>query len=355
MRQSVHELNRIPTEFHENGAPELLELPDEFNRFPRPQKKAERRFDPRKLLLLLTAAGILTLGVFMPMRSANRTAEADAGVPAATAGANPTGPAAAAETPAASPEPTMQPEAGPYPDVRIVYFQTHSVSNGVVLLTDPAHTSAVHVRLYAEPVDVSVFEYDFTEEDIARGRHEFMGIDLNEFYSVYLETYEALGTYEQPYLEATLSFRLDNGEEGTVTQNMYPQPEEWVSVSYHGDDEEATEWHYPGCFVAIVYDTPNDSLLFTADPDKALEPGEIFVSVTVDGERIPPELCSVHRLSNSYEWEGETYTTYEYLFVMQRPESFPPEGTAQILTRERFVHFDYVWEKTTTIGYSIYD
>ena len=35
MSRRVHELNQIPTEFHEDGAPELPLLPDEFNRFPK--------------------------------------------------------------------------------------------------------------------------------------------------------------------------------------------------------------------------------------------------------------------------------------------------------------------------------
>jgi hypothetical protein len=66
MREQVHELNRIPTEFHEDGAPELPPLPDEFNRYPRRAKTEDRRSRLRRSMLLLAASGLTVLGILFP-------------------------------------------------------------------------------------------------------------------------------------------------------------------------------------------------------------------------------------------------------------------------------------------------
>ena len=125
MRESVHELNRIPTEFHENGAPEFPELPDEFNRFPRPAKAKEDRSRLRKIMLLLAVAGLVTLGIFAPLLPENNPAEAEAvqtektETPEPTA--LPTAAPTAVPTPAPTPEPTAEPTPEPTPGVDVVF------------------------------------------------------------------------------------------------------------------------------------------------------------------------------------------------------------------------------------------
>ena len=68
-RKQNHELNGIPTEFHENGAPEYTPLPDEYNRFTpaidTEEQEEERRARLRRMMMGLMAVGACVLGLFL--------------------------------------------------------------------------------------------------------------------------------------------------------------------------------------------------------------------------------------------------------------------------------------------------
>ncbi len=336
MRKSVAELNRIPNEFHEGGAPELPELPDEFNRFTPPTKddRVNRRKKLMKMLMILAAAGVILVST-VSLRTAPEQ------IPPESEPSN-----AEAEQPAA---PTPEPE--PLPDCEPIYFYTHSVSNAIVLLSDPAHTVKAYACIWDEQVSDAIIDHDFTAEEIAAGVWEELAIDTNDFYWKHAEQYEALETFVQPTLYVTITYRLDDGTEGTITRTAAPTAEDYVYVDYHDSDLFENEWTFPGCFAASVYDTQTDPLLFTTDPDHELQPGEIFLSVTVNGERIPEENCSVKRLVDSFEYEGETFTHYSFFYIMRRPDSFPEHGTAHVIVKQKLIHYDYIREWETDIEY----
>ena len=350
MRESVHELNRIPTEYHEDGAPELPELPDEFNRFPRKAKAKEDRSRLRKVMLYLAVAGLVTLGILVPTAKA-APSEAEENVPVAQATQAPSGTGTAAPLRTEEPEPTPTPEPEPLPDCEPIYFFTHSVSNAIVLLSDPAHTTAVHVSIRDEQVNDSAFEYDLSNEEIAEGKWEETGIDLNDFYVKHAEEYRAMETYIKPTLQVSIAYRTEDGTEGTVVKTAESTDEDYVSVQYFAENLIENEWTYPGCFAASVYDTQIDPLVFTMDPDHELQPGEIYLSITVNGEPIPEENCYLKRLEDSYEYEGETYTQYTFILVMRRPDSFPAHGTAHVVVRQKLIHYDYIRERENEIEY----
>ena len=360
MRTSVHEQNRIPTEFHEDGAPELPALPDEFNRFSKPQKDEAK--DRRKRfwkMLVLAVAGLMTLGVFTPKASVE--AEEIPAIEAQQPSAPETGTSVGTDVPQATaaaeatPVPTPEPE---LPSATVIYYQTFSVGHGIILLTDPAHTTAVHVRLYDEQIDAyaSMYEHDFTPEEIAAGRYEIGYIELGYLRGEHAEAYDALGedAFPKPYLQAVVSYRLDDGTEGTIERHAYYQPEDWVWCSFYGDSEQMYGPNYPRCFVLSVSEYRGDAPVFTADADKELEPGEIFVSVTIDGERIPAELCRQEHYEETYTFDdGDSYTSLTEYFVIALPENFPQRGTAEIVIRQRFRNYDYILEQTETIDYDV--
>ncbi len=66
-RKKAHEAVGAPPEFHENGAPELPVLPDEYNRkaplYDEAAEAAKRHKQFKKLLLVLSATGALALGL----------------------------------------------------------------------------------------------------------------------------------------------------------------------------------------------------------------------------------------------------------------------------------------------------
>ena len=142
--EQSHILNGIPTECHEDGAPELPPLPDEFNRFApivtEEESAAKRRHRLHKMLMYLMAAGALGLGLMFPGLSAltngtgNADAEAEAQTTAAPASSakpsptaaptpNPTDAATAAPTatlrPTSTPEPTAVPTQEPTPEPEV--------------------------------------------------------------------------------------------------------------------------------------------------------------------------------------------------------------------------------------------
>ena len=51
MRKRLHEIMDMPTEFHEDGAPEFPVLPDEFNRNAPNAEPEEVKNRPRKIML----------------------------------------------------------------------------------------------------------------------------------------------------------------------------------------------------------------------------------------------------------------------------------------------------------------
>ena len=346
-RKSISELNRIPTEFHENGAPELPELPDEFNRFPKMAKRKEDRSHLRKVMLLLAVTGLVLLGVLLPVSRIEPPASAEVIVPAASA--TPLTSAGKTDEPVETPVPTPEPE--PLPDLEAIYFFTHSVSNAVVVLSDPAHTTSVHVRIWEDQVKDSLLEYDLSAEEIAKGTWEYTGIDMNDFYWNHREEFEAMDYGVHLVLYATATYRTEDGTEGTVTRTAETTAEDYAYVEYNDSRSEPNDWTFPGCFSARVYDAQIDPVLFTTDPDRELLPGEFFVSVTVNGERIPEENCWVKRIEDVYEYEGETFYNYSFYFIMQKPDSFPEHGTAHITIRQRLIHSDYIREREEDLDY----
>ena len=111
MRKRVHELNQIPTEFHENGAPELPPLPDEYNRDQktgRPKEKKESSI--RKAMLYLAAAGLTVLGLITPVVRLNAPEKTPVPTPAPTAVVE------VQETPKPTEAPTSEPTPVPTPE-----------------------------------------------------------------------------------------------------------------------------------------------------------------------------------------------------------------------------------------------
>ena len=66
----------VPTEFHEDGAPEYPVLPDEFNRNAPVVEPEEDKTRLRKIMLYAAATGLLSVGLLF--WSAPHTKDADA-------------------------------------------------------------------------------------------------------------------------------------------------------------------------------------------------------------------------------------------------------------------------------------
>ena len=247
--------------------------------------------------------------------------------------------------PTGSPAPTPEPTPDPSPDVTVVYYNTSSVFHGHIDLNMPERISAVHVQLWDEFTQTAALEYDFTEEDLALGYYEFSGFDLSEFYWEHREEFDAADTFPNPYLEATITYTGDDGSEQTLTRSARAQGEDWVALSY---DEPDLDWSwlggdvYPDCFVARVYPTMQDTIYITMDPDEELQNGNVFLSITVDGQTLVTDDAYLVKYEDEYTVEGETYVDIMFVYVIPRPKDFPEHGTAHFTITQKLIHYDLI-------------
>ncbi len=240
----------------------------------------------------------------------------------------------------------------PEPDCEAIFYQTHSVVNAAVTLTDRWRTTAVHVRIWDAQVNDSLFEYDLTEEYLKFGFWAQEGIDLQTFYAKHRAEYENAGTSMKLLLEATLTYRMPDGTIGTVVRSTEPQAEDYVMVEYHSADAEPNEYTFPGCFVIAVYDAvTEDKPPFITDRTKELLPGEIYVGIAANYHRLSADQCRIECITDSYEYEGKTYTSYTYYLVFPKPDDLPEHGTATVTVKQRFLHYNFMRIDEHTVDY----
>jgi len=364
MRQSVHELNRIPTEFHENGAPELLELPDEFNRFPRPAKAKEDRSRLRKIMLILAAAGLVILGVFAPLSPENRPAEAEAvetektEQPAMTpeASALPTPIATPAPTDVPTPIPTVTPTVTPIPtpgvDI-IYYYRASEVYYASLHISVPELVSSVSLRLIAPDVEEPALEIELTPEQIENATYQLRvgdreeGFDANEFFAHHAEA--------DLTMELTYTIRGEAGEE-TVTETIEPAVEDWIYWRFDSEDDVGGIAEmmfgdiFPNCFAVRIFDSPNGDLALTVGSDAdTLKNGDVTIRVRIDGREIPAEGSRL--LRGRYRYEGDDTIYYDYALVIPIPEDFPQHGTATMTLTRKLMHSDTILVREKDVEY----
>ena len=360
MRESVHELNRIPTEFHENGAPELPELPDEFNRFPRKAKAGKNRSRLRRIMLLLAAAGLVILGVFAPLQPDHDPAEAEA-APAETARPTETPKASAlptvdptpAPTSAPTPDPTAEPTPEPTPGVDVIFYRASQVYSVALRLQVPERIADVTFRLRHSLSGDVALEAKLTPEEIASGAYVSEPFDANGFLFAHMP--DDPDPYAEPELTMETSFtvRTDNGDETFEIENA-AEVEPWVNVNYDSEEdvggivEMMYGTVYPDCFVVRVEEAKTFPLrvVFGDDPD-VLDHGDVLITISADGEVLTGEFDPTDVFFDVYDGERVFYI----VFAVPRPESFPEHGTAEIRIRQKLTNHDFIHERKKTITY----
>ncbi|MBR4906097.1 MAG: hypothetical protein IKZ44_04510 [Clostridia bacterium] len=367
MRESVHELNRIPTEFHENGAPEQPELPDEFNRFPRPAKAKEDRSRLRKIMLLLAAAGLVILGVFAPLHPDPRPAEAETvqtektetPEPTAFATSVPTAVPTPAPTPEPTPEPTPIPTETPKPTpipptpgvIVGYYYRASEVYYALLRISVPERVSSVSIRLTAPDIEEPALEIELTPRQIENGIYQLRagdrdeGFDANEFFAHHAEA--------NLTMELTYTILSEAGEE-TVAETIEPAVEDWIYWGFDSEDDIVGEMMFgtvfPNCFVGRIYDTTVADLKLTVGSDaEALNNGDAAISILIDGREIPAEGS---RLITGGPWpDDDGLTYYAYILVIPLPEDFPQHGTATMTLTRKLIHSDAILVRVKVVEY----
>lgn len=260
-------------------------------------------------------------------------------------------PAPTAE-PTATPKPTLEPKT--IPAAKLTFYRTSEVYHGAVILEAEDKMTAVTVRIWDRALEETMWEYSLTVNDIARGWYQLPDFDLgaSEFAKEHWD--QLMAGYEpDPLLEVICTARTDDGEQ-TFTERAEAADELWISVRYDLKDPEEDFLHYfmgettyPDCFVLRIDPSPFGELNVIYGESAALRPGDVAVTLTVDGQPIPADTC---RLEITSRTRGDQ-TLYAYAFVMPRPASFPDHGTADVRITRKLLSFDMIVANTSTLTY----
>ena len=345
----------VPPEFHEDGAPEYPDLPDEFNRNAPVVESTEVKRRKHTVLLYLAAAGLITVGFFVP-RSDRTAVEAQAqstATAAVSTTAEPTEvptltPAATpAPTAAPTPVPTETPKVTPIPTpgVNVTYYRMSQVYYATLILSMPEQLSSVSFRLMAPGVEEPAFALSLTPEQIAgrvyqlRAENRDEGFDANGYLADHWDVFGTMDREPDLSMELTYTVTGDAGEE-THTETFAPAEELWVDWGFDSEDDVGgiAEWMYgkvyPNCFVVRLWEStdPDQQLEVGSDEDSLVSGGVLF-SVSIDGREIPAEGSTVDMLMYKKFADDDTIY-YDYVLVVPIPDDFPEHGTARLtLTR----------------------
>lgn len=255
--------------------------------------------------------------------------------PVPTAAATPT------PEPTLSPKPTPKPETSP--DADLVFYRTSEVYHLQVLLKATDKITAVTSRMIDRGNQETMWEHVFSEEEIGFGWYILSDYDLyaGEYVKDHMDLVRE-GYEPDPVLEVTYTARIDDGTEETVTKQAEAADELWISARYDLKDPDEDFLHYfmeettyPDCFVLRIDPTIYGDLNVTYGEDVELQPGDVSVTLSVNGQSISAETCHLEKDMALYS-KGMRFT---YAFVMPRPDSFPEHGTAEVTITRRLIHY----------------
>ena len=349
----------VPTEFHEDGAPEYPVLPDEFNRNAPIVEPETDKHRLRKIMLYFASIGLLSVGLLF--LSSPHTKDPTASVtppPAAQASETPalTARPTAAATPEATAEPTQAPTAtpAPTPGVDVIYYYHASLVYYAALnISVPDQVTSVSLRLTAPNDENPALEIELTPEEIAKGYYQLRagdrddGFDANAYFAYREET------------ELTMEIRYtasgDAGQE-THVETFDPSVELWIDWRFDSEEDVGgiAEWMFgeifPNCFTVRLYEStdPEQQLIVGSDPD-ALKNGGIAIAVSIDGREIPADGSTLYSVMFRYPDDDTVF--YDYALVIPVPEDFPQHGTATMTLTRRLSGSDAVIVRIKTIEY----
>ena len=349
----------VPTEFHEDGAPEYPVLPDEFNRNAPIVEPETDKHRLRKIMLYFASIGLFSVGLlFLSSPHTKNPAAPVTPPPAAQASELPalTAQPTATATPEATAEPTQAPTAtpAPTPGVDVIYYYHASLVYYAALnISVPDQVTSVSLRLTAPNDENPALEIELTPEEIAKGYYQLRagdrddGFDANAYFAYREET------------ELTMEIRYtasgDAGQE-THVETFDPSVELWIDWRYDSEEDIGgiAEWMYgeifPNCFVVRLYESADaDQQLIVGSDAGTLKNGGIAIAVSIDGRDIPSEGSTLY--SAMYRYTDDNAVFYDYALVIPIPKDFPQHGTATLTLTRRLTDSDAVIVRSKTIEY----
>ena len=257
-------------------------------------------------------------------------------------------------TPSPAPTDTPKPTPGQSPAVRLTFYRTSQVYHVVVALEAREKMESVLVRLCDPILQETVWEYSLTEDDLAKGIFSLEGFDLSQTEYAQRHFDRLMADYKPDLrLEVVYTFRTEAGE-STKTERMQAVDELMVTVRYDQPDPTEDVYSalygivtYPDCFVVRVDESIYEGVRVLCGVPDALEPGDVAVTVAVDGQTIPADACRLEITPRTEN--GQTF--YSYALVMPRPSAFPEHGTVQVHIVQKLLHANFTAIKDFPIEY----
>ena len=312
---------------------------------------AEAQTDPgqpkkrvRRLAAAIMCLAVLTAGVQAGKKSQVLVTEP------------PTEPPAVTQIPLETVPPT-QPTPELPPDADAVLVQFSSRIEGLLLFSRPQDIQSVSVTLWDTCLDRAETEFEIPVTEIQGGSYRLPAFDLGDMYMAHQAEYMQAEGFPEAELRLSLVYTHE-GKEEQLQKDFQPMPEQGWSIQYYSQTLEANEYTFPGCFVLRTYSAGEKTEIVT-DENQSLLPGQLRLTVQLDGRTLSPEVFQIRLLENeSYRTDenGEQVFAgmwYQTVVIIPRPEDLPETGDhiARFTVSQELVNYDYLWVTETEVPF----
>ena len=312
------------------------------------KKKTDPRHTKRRARRLAAAfacLALLTTGVM-----AGKKVPAQSPSPA-------TDPSAVTEAPPETVPATTQPVPAPAPDADAILVQFSSRIEGLLLFSRPQDIQSVSVTLWDTCLDRAETEFEIPVTEIQGGSYRLPAFDLGDMYMAHQAEYMQAEGFPEAELRLSLVYTYA-GKEEQLQKDFQPMPEQGWGIQYYSQTLEANEYTFPGCFVLRTYSAGEKTEIVT-DENQSLLPGQLLLTVQLDGRTLSPEVFQIRLLENeSYRTDenGEQVFAgmwYQTVVIIPRPEDLPETGDhiARFTVSQELVNYDYLWVTETEVPY----
>lgn len=327
-----------------------------------PQKRRRKRL---RRLLYIGAAVLLLWPLFdNPAQSAALPSPTAVQTPLpAVVTPAPVTPSAAPEaTP--SPVPTAEPAAEPVvkePVVRADFFYFSHEHHATVYLENIGAIHSVEVSVRDKTLDLPVYDYFLSEEEIASGKYDLPMLSTGDLYMDHWDEYAANDGWPEFELLVTVWYENEAGDgEDTLELTMSPVFELGIGVSYWNYDWD--EQLPPDSFVVTPWEETDQISFVINDPDAVTDPTVFSVDFSYNGRHAAPEDYQVIKYRDEYDVthtgsdEPEHVVAYTSRLLLRRPEWMPESGTVHVTMVQRLASTGELWIREEDVEYPpVYD
>ena len=253
--------------------------------------------------------------------------------------------------------PPTQPAPELPPDADAVLVQFSSRIEGLLLFSQPQDIQSVSVTLWDTCLDRAETEFEIPVSQIESGKYQLPAFDLGDMYMAHQAEYMQAEGFPEVELRLSLVYTYA-GKEEPLRKDFQPKPEQGWGIQYYSQTLEANEYTFPGCFVLRTYSAGEKTEIVT-DENQSLLPGQLLLTVQLDGRTLSPEVFQIRLLENeSYRTDenGEQVFAgmwYQTVVIIPRPEDLPETGDhiARFTVSQELVNYDYLWVTETEVPF----